>query len=538
MKSALQINTRVRRLFHYIDDFHKGLIRIPAFQRDFVWKINDKIDLFDSIKKGYPIGSILFWRPEQDSHSDHLQFELDRLGSYYIPRHSGDFFFILDGFQRLSTLIGCLINPFKTELIQDRKEWLEKFNVIYNLKSDEFEHSKRSNFDELDIHKVPLYRFIDSKEFFGYQKQLFTSGLPENIISDYIKKYENLSSKLVDYQIPSIDIIGGSVSEAVDIFSRVNSKGAIITDDWKVSALSYDHNRNFRLSSEIDQLIEDLIPYNFESIKRSVVLQCIINSFDKVFFDQSSSRKLEELAKRTDFIDVTKLTLENIKVAIKFLYSQLGVLHYKLLPYPIQLVFITDFFYKKTSPTNTQISELKKWFWFTSYSNYFTLYNLSKQRMAYEKFQDFIYDSSASPVFIDDYRKPFVVAPFPEKLHLGSVRTKSLILFMISKQIREVDLSSGNFTYTTFKLTDDPLHSQNIENNIIKLVPADTTQRKSSENGKYIIIGEDNDLFITQPMFADWAIYGSLYILLEQRKSQIKVEEKAFVDALEIEYRQ
>ena len=62
--SNLQINTRVRRLFYYLEDFEKGLIRIPLFQRDSVWNDKKKLELFDSIKKGYPIGSVLFWRPE------------------------------------------------------------------------------------------------------------------------------------------------------------------------------------------------------------------------------------------------------------------------------------------------------------------------------------------------------------------------------------------------------------------------------------------------------------------------------------------
>src|SRR5437867_3243552 len=39
----------------------RGGIRVPHFQRDFRWGTEDVIRLFDSIVKGYPIGSLLLW---------------------------------------------------------------------------------------------------------------------------------------------------------------------------------------------------------------------------------------------------------------------------------------------------------------------------------------------------------------------------------------------------------------------------------------------------------------------------------------------
>ena len=39
-----------------------GEIRIPHFQRDFRWQRQDVVRLFDSIVRGYPVGSLLLWR--------------------------------------------------------------------------------------------------------------------------------------------------------------------------------------------------------------------------------------------------------------------------------------------------------------------------------------------------------------------------------------------------------------------------------------------------------------------------------------------
>lgn len=52
----------IRQLLQRIID---GEIRIPAFQRDFIWEPDRVQFLMDSIFKGYPIGTVLFWRTKE-----------------------------------------------------------------------------------------------------------------------------------------------------------------------------------------------------------------------------------------------------------------------------------------------------------------------------------------------------------------------------------------------------------------------------------------------------------------------------------------
>ena len=42
-----------------------GDIKLPRFQRPFVWRRSDMLKLLDSIYKGYPIGSLLLWNSFQ-----------------------------------------------------------------------------------------------------------------------------------------------------------------------------------------------------------------------------------------------------------------------------------------------------------------------------------------------------------------------------------------------------------------------------------------------------------------------------------------
>ena len=51
-------NISIRRL---IGKISSGEIRIPSFQRGFVWEPEAVAFLMDSLFKGYPIGAVLLW---------------------------------------------------------------------------------------------------------------------------------------------------------------------------------------------------------------------------------------------------------------------------------------------------------------------------------------------------------------------------------------------------------------------------------------------------------------------------------------------
>lgn len=47
-------------------EIEKGLIKIPQFQRDFVWSKDRVAKLVDSIVKGYPIGTFILWKTKEE----------------------------------------------------------------------------------------------------------------------------------------------------------------------------------------------------------------------------------------------------------------------------------------------------------------------------------------------------------------------------------------------------------------------------------------------------------------------------------------
>lgn len=95
-----------------VDAIAQNQFVLPAIQREFVWKAGQITKLFDSLMRGYPIGSFLFWRIGKERVHDYQYYRfLDR---YHQKDHrhnepitltgSQDATAVLDGQQRLTAI--------------------------------------------------------------------------------------------------------------------------------------------------------------------------------------------------------------------------------------------------------------------------------------------------------------------------------------------------------------------------------------------------------------------------------------------------
>jgi Protein of unknown function DUF262 len=103
-----------------------GDIILPEFQRSFVWKRKQILELLDSIYRNYPIGSMLVWESRQRLASKRAIADLDvaqRSENYPVN-------YLLDGQQRLSTICGVLY----WEPGDPKSVW----NVVFDLKTEKF----------------------------------------------------------------------------------------------------------------------------------------------------------------------------------------------------------------------------------------------------------------------------------------------------------------------------------------------------------------------------------------------------------------
>ena len=96
----LRPSNRSQTYHELFQGIESGSIKIPKFQRDFVWSKEQIAALIDSLLKGYPVGSFTYWET-----TDELRHVRD-IGNHQLPnvRPGHPVFYVLDGQQRITSL--------------------------------------------------------------------------------------------------------------------------------------------------------------------------------------------------------------------------------------------------------------------------------------------------------------------------------------------------------------------------------------------------------------------------------------------------
>ncbi len=140
---------------------------LPAIQREFVWTAEKTVALFDSLMRGYPVGSFLFWRVDEGNSQSYKFFEFmqsfdaqdnKRLKPYDIPT-ARSLTVVLDGQQRLTSLaIGML--GFRADRIKGK--WANNPNAYPKKRLHVNLGAKYSGQEELD--QEYDFRFLTDAE--------------------------------------------------------------------------------------------------------------------------------------------------------------------------------------------------------------------------------------------------------------------------------------------------------------------------------------------------------------------------------------
>lgn len=110
-------------------NIHRKKYLLPSIQRELVWTTEQIERLFDSLMRGYPIGSFLFWYVEKQRSKNYQFYEVMRNYHEKDSRHNekanisgeDDIIAILDGQQRLTSLYIGLKGTHACKL--PRKRW-------------------------------------------------------------------------------------------------------------------------------------------------------------------------------------------------------------------------------------------------------------------------------------------------------------------------------------------------------------------------------------------------------------------------------
>jgi Protein of unknown function DUF262 len=189
-----------------------GEIRIPAFQREFVWKEKQMIELLESVAEGFPIGSVLLWAVDKKM----LKIAPNDATSFPNVDERYPTSYVLDGMQRLSTLYGVFHFGIST--------FDSRFDVHYDLETGLFAH--RDDAEQPPATAVPLSALFTPRQLLEHQARL--SSLPGD--DALIEKLLQLQAAFQEYMIPVVTIRSADVHRIVGIFEKINSTGTRLVD--------------------------------------------------------------------------------------------------------------------------------------------------------------------------------------------------------------------------------------------------------------------------------------------------------------------
>ncbi|MGL2714349.1 DUF262 domain-containing protein [Helicobacter pylori] len=342
---------------------------LPDIQREYVWlkKADEKKieQLFDSILRGYPIGSFLFWKlqkediaksDEQDS--DKLNFQLYQFITNYDERkpHNekirieqikrDDLYIVLDGQQRLSSLY---IGLKGTRTL--KKKWAKNNNpnayeekrLYLNLKHQPNMDSPEDNY-QFEFHaKKPE----NDKEHWWFKvgdilelKNVWNYANEHGLKGNELELLETLNKAFHDKQLISFfEETEKNLNKVLNIFIRVNSGGVKLSySDLLMSILTASFSSDIR--ERMNELVDALKDRGFSNMGQDQVLKtCLLligkdTTFELKNFNKKNIKEIEENWKKiTDSIYNATELLENFGYAgylgSAYILSSLAYFYYK-----------------------------------------------------------------------------------------------------------------------------------------------------------------------------------------------------------------
>lgn len=403
----------------------QGQLRIPAFQRGFVWDSERVAYLMDSIYKGYPFGSLILWRTTTQLRSER------NLGPFELPTRDPAYpvDYVLDGQQRLTSVFGV----FQTELspIQDADtSWTEiyfDFEAEQDLQESQFLALAQSEVDA--SRHFPIDTLFD---VVGYRTA--TASLS----NDRVQVIDRVQATFKEASIPVQLIETDDRGKVAIVFERVNRLGLELDALQLLSAWTW--SEEFDLQERFQELADELKPFGFAGVGDDTNL--LLRVCSAVVANDVSAPTLLNLngaEVRTRFDEV----VNGVRGAIDFVRSNLSAEKLENLPYPAMLVPLTVFFAARdgvdVAVTDSQRAELVRWFWRGCFGRRYSsgvLRNLNRDITEARKLR-----AAGASVLADI---PFAVNEewfINNKFTMGAVNTKTFILLLA--QARPLSFVSG-----------------------------------------------------------------------------------------------
>lgn len=331
-------------------DIDSGEIKLPMFQREFVWDKERSAKLIDSILKGYPIGTFILWGTRDELRS------YKEVGNHTLPSTpKGDYaHYILDGQQRITSLYAIRKG---IRLTRDGKE-VDYRDIYIDLDMEPGESDE-----------VVVTEQIDGRTYVSVH-ELLSKSLVDflNIVpGDKLKKLGEYQKMLMGFDFSTITIRDYPIEIACEIFSRINTGGKALTVFEIMVAKTYDEEKGFDLAEKFDILRDGsddekdcLAAAKFDTLPPSIIMQCVAAITVRAVRGKDILK-----IQRSVFIESWNAMRKALFEAIDFIRTELRLPVSQLLPYPSVMIPLTYFFFKSAGRKVTidQARRLEQFFY-------------------------------------------------------------------------------------------------------------------------------------------------------------------------------
>ena len=325
---------------------------LPSIQRKFVWDGTQIAKLFDSIMRGYPIGTMLYWRTSNSETRGKYQF-YKFLENYDSRKPANEraviqvenFIGVLDGQQRLTALnIGCRGSlTLKQKYLPESspraylKKYLyfntlsgqevnEKTGMLYEFKFFDEEDEK---LDESWVRVSEIFSFPSYKDArHAIYKWPFKHG-DNRLARENLLKLANKLLKDKDVVI-SHAIAEKKMEEVLDIFIRMNSAGEPLTKgDLLFSTITCYWGE---ARDKLDKLLETLnANKKFKFTVEEIVVACLylLDLQNTPSLVNLRPENLNQIKERWE--KIAEALTKTVELVLKFGYTEKNLTTYNAL---------------------------------------------------------------------------------------------------------------------------------------------------------------------------------------------------------------
>lgn len=330
---------RSEKVEELVDRVVRGHIRVPRFQRNLKWERDDVLKLFESIYRGYPIGSLLFYKDKAPA--GRLQ-----IGPLVVePPELESAWWVVDGQQRLTSLAAALARPTPIPTRPD-----DPYVVYFDPERQTFEPPPKQG--EPPSAWVPLPYLLDASRLSEW-----VFGWPHKTNEALRKVVFEAGTRIREYAIPLYLIQVGDPTVAEEIFDRVNRSGKPLEWPDVYKALFGGAEAS---PSDLEELAVELQDVGMGRLDEKRLLTSL---FSLKGLDPTRTLGEHLQKNRSELAGAVKEALPVLRRVLSFLRQDAGIPHLRLLPKSVLLDVLTRFFVLHENPNPRTRILLRRWFW-------------------------------------------------------------------------------------------------------------------------------------------------------------------------------